>query len=164
MLGSHPNDGAGHGAGSGHLKQGVPGPHTEKPPPLLTGARREELIANALSRIVEFAQATYGALPSCSIGHKGNGVEAMADKLAACVRGVVGIANGDGTVAERRKAAEQRIAKLLQDEADVTRGYHRVAMDLRDRFKSALNAEHDHDAREVLAEAIHFLHARIGLV
>jgi hypothetical protein len=135
-----------------------------KAPPLLTGLGGMNFRPAHYRGVAESAQATYGALAGCSIGHKGNGVEAMADKLAACVRGVVGIANGDGTVAERRKAAEQRIAKLLQDEADVTRGYHRVAMDLRDRFKSALNAEHDHDAREVLAEAIHFLHARIGLV
>jgi hypothetical protein len=114
--------------------------------------------------IAESAQATYGVLPGCSIGHKGNGVEPMADKLAACVREVVGIANGDGTVAERRKAAEQRVAKLLKDEAEKILSHNSVAQDLRDRFGSALNAEHDPDARKVLEKVIDFLHAKMGFV
>ncbi len=38
----------------------------------------------------------------------------MADKVAACVREVVAIASGDGAVGDRRKAAEQRVAKLLK--------------------------------------------------
>jgi hypothetical protein len=88
----------------------------------------------------------------------------MADKVAACVREVVAIATGEGTVAERRKAAEQRIARLLTREAEKTLSHHSVAQDLRDRFGSALNAEHDDDAREVLHKVIDFLHAKIGLV
>jgi hypothetical protein len=83
--------------------------------------------------------------------------------VAACVRDVVAIAGGDGPVAERRKAAEQRILKLLKNESEKTLSYHGVAKDLRDRLGVAVNAEHDNDAREVLDKAINFLRAEIGL-
>ncbi|MGB8805127.1 MAG: hypothetical protein WCC93_09390 [Chthoniobacterales bacterium] len=88
----------------------------------------------------------------------------MADDVAACVREVVAIAGGTGTVAERRMAAEQRIAKLLKNEAEKTLSHHGIAQDLRDRLSAALNAEHDHDAREVLDEVIDLLRDKIGLV
>lgn len=88
----------------------------------------------------------------------------MADDVAACVREVVAIAGGTGTVAERRMAAEQRIAKLLKNEAEKTLSHHGIAQDLRDRPSAALNAEHDHDAREVLDEVIDLLRDKIGLV
>jgi hypothetical protein len=87
----------------------------------------------------------------------------MADKVAACVREVVAIASGEGTVAERREAAEQRILGLLKDQAEKTLSHHSVAQDLRDRLGSALNAEHDPDAREVLDKVKDFLRAKFGL-
>ncbi len=76
----------------------------------------------------------------------------MADKVAACVREVVAIASGGGAVRDRHKAAEQRVAKLLKSE---------VAQDFRDRLGTALNAEHDPDARKVLDKIIDSLHAQI---
>jgi hypothetical protein len=54
--------------------------------------------------------------------------KSMPDKVAACVREVVAIATGEGTVAERHKAAEQRIAKLLWGEAEKTLRHHSVAL------------------------------------
>jgi hypothetical protein len=87
----------------------------------------------------------------------------MVDKVAACVRDVVAIAGGAGTVEERRGNSEQRIARLLQDAVVQTGGYHGVAQDLRDRLGSALNAEHDPGARDVLDKVIDYLREKIGL-
>jgi len=87
----------------------------------------------------------------------------MADDVAACVREVLAIANGDGTVPERRHAAEQHVAKLLKGEGEKTLSHDSVAQDLRDRLGDALNAEHDNEAREVLDKIIDFLRAKIGL-
>jgi hypothetical protein len=85
----------------------------------------------------------------------------MADKVAACVREVVAIASGDGAVGDRRKAAEQCVAKLLKSEAEKTLSHHSIAQDFRDRLGAALNAEHDPDAREVLDKIIDSLRAQI---
>jgi hypothetical protein len=57
-----------------------------------------------------------------------------------------------GAVRDRHKAAEQRVAKLLKSE---------VAQDFRDRLGTALNAEHDPDARKVLDKIIDSLRAQI---
>jgi hypothetical protein len=85
----------------------------------------------------------------------------MADKVAACVREVVAIASGEGAVGDRRKAAEQCVAKLLKSEAEKTLSHHSIAQDFRDRLGAALNAEHDADAREVLEKIIESLRAQI---
>ena len=88
----------------------------------------------------------------------------MADKVAACVRDVIAIAGGAGTVEERCGKAEQLIGRLLQDAAVQTGGSsHGAAQDLRDRLGTALNAEHDHGAREVLDKVIDYLREKIGL-
>ena len=85
----------------------------------------------------------------------------MADKVAACVREVVAIASGDGTLGDRHKAAEQRVARLLNSEAEKTLSHQSIAQDFRDRLDTALNAEHDPDARKVLDKIIDNLRAPI---
>ena len=85
----------------------------------------------------------------------------MADKVAACVREGVAIASGDGAVTDRRKAAGQRVAKLLKSEAEKTLSHQSIAQDFRDRLGAALNAEHDPGAREVLDNIIDSLRAQI---
>jgi hypothetical protein len=96
-----------------------------------------------------------------SLSKGGREYEAMRDErtdnVAACVREVFAIANGDGSVSQRRKAAEQAIGWLLKGHAESTQN---IARDLHDRLSDALNAEHDHDAREVVGKAIDLLRGK----
>jgi hypothetical protein len=85
----------------------------------------------------------------------------MPNKIGACVTDIVSIAQGSGSLEERRGKAEFRIRDLLLDASLQVGNHFKTLQDLRDELGRAVNLHHG-SIRAFLDKLVDFVDNRLG--